>query len=207
MNLLSRVDPPGQDETGLGHPPFPQANSVWVPHVRTSVRGLSKAGRSPIKDLSFSFRLSLMIGCPILRALGEGWDKQNMRGKGLGCRAVVSHPSPSARRMGHPIIGGNGWSVSSQRAACGSSERRISTGNPADRSGGIYSAPCGSLKYFLARVPDERNPQSTPYPQSDFAMPGRSTRSSKKINPTKIHQPANLDSSDPFAASAQGWTS
>jgi hypothetical protein len=58
-----------------------------------------------------------MIGCPILRALGEGWDKQNLRGKGLGGRAVVSHPSPRARRMGHPIIGGGGWSVTSQKGA------------------------------------------------------------------------------------------
>ena len=34
----------------------------------------------------------------------EGGDKQNLRGKGFGRRAVVSHPSQSARRMGHPII-------------------------------------------------------------------------------------------------------
>ena len=45
-----------------------------------------------------------MLGCPILRALCEGWDKQNVRGRGFGCRAVVSHPSQNARRMGHPSI-------------------------------------------------------------------------------------------------------
>jgi hypothetical protein len=49
-----------------------------------------------------------MFGCPILRAVGEGWDKQNVRGKGLGGRAVVSHPSLRARRMGHPNIGSGG---------------------------------------------------------------------------------------------------
>jgi hypothetical protein len=37
-----------------------------------------------------------MIGCPILRALGEGWDKQNLQGRGLGCGAVVSRPPPEA---------------------------------------------------------------------------------------------------------------
>ena len=31
----------------------PHTNSVRVPHVRTSVRGLTKTGRSPIKALSF----------------------------------------------------------------------------------------------------------------------------------------------------------
>jgi hypothetical protein len=45
-----------------------------------------------------------MFGCPILRAFCEGWDKRNVRGKGFGCRAVVSHPSQKARRMGHPNI-------------------------------------------------------------------------------------------------------
>ena len=34
---------------------FTQTNTGRVPHVRTSVRGLSKTGRSPIKGLSFSF--------------------------------------------------------------------------------------------------------------------------------------------------------
>ena len=46
----------------------------------------------------------LMFGCPILRAFCEGWDKQKVRGKSLGCRAVVSHPSQETRRMGHPNI-------------------------------------------------------------------------------------------------------
>jgi len=50
---------------------------------------------------------------PILRVLCEGWDKQNLRGKGLGCRAVVSHPSQRTRRMGHPII--CGWGKGKRR--------------------------------------------------------------------------------------------
>ena len=40
-----------------------------------------------------------MIECPILRAVGEGWDKQNVQGKGLGCRVVVSHISPKTSEM------------------------------------------------------------------------------------------------------------
>jgi hypothetical protein len=36
--------------------------------------------------------------------------------------------------MGHPIIGGDGWSVSSQRAASSASTQRVQTGNPGERS-------------------------------------------------------------------------
>jgi hypothetical protein len=43
-----------------------------------------------------------MLGCPILRALREGWDKQNQRGRDPGATVLVSHPSQRARRMGHP---------------------------------------------------------------------------------------------------------
>jgi hypothetical protein len=39
-----------------------------------------------------------MVGCPILRALCEGWDKQNVRGKGLG--AVQSYPTLRKEREG-----------------------------------------------------------------------------------------------------------
>jgi hypothetical protein len=35
-----------------------QINTERVPHVRTSVRGLIKTGRSPIKGLSFSLTLT-----------------------------------------------------------------------------------------------------------------------------------------------------
>jgi hypothetical protein len=42
----------GRMKRSSGHPLFPQTNSVWVPHVRTSVRGLTKTGRSPIKALT-----------------------------------------------------------------------------------------------------------------------------------------------------------
>ena len=47
------ADPPSM-KRGLVIPSSPHTNSVWVPHVRTGVRGLSKTGRSPIKALSFS---------------------------------------------------------------------------------------------------------------------------------------------------------
>ena len=40
-----------------------------------------------------------MLGCPILRVVGEGWDKQNLRGKGFGGRAVVSHISQKTSEM------------------------------------------------------------------------------------------------------------
>jgi hypothetical protein len=39
------------------------------------------------------------IGCPTLRAVGEGWDKQKVRGEGLGCRAVVPHISQKTSEM------------------------------------------------------------------------------------------------------------
>jgi hypothetical protein len=39
-----------------------------------------------------------MIGCSILRAFGEGWDKQ-IPGKELRGRAVVSHISPKTSEM------------------------------------------------------------------------------------------------------------
>jgi len=43
----------------------PHTDSVWVPHVRTSVRGSTKTGRSPIKALSFSLFVTTKIGCNI----------------------------------------------------------------------------------------------------------------------------------------------
>jgi hypothetical protein len=109
------------------------------------------------------------------------------------------------------VIDSPGWSVASQRAACTSSAPKLSKGNPggsvvkgpavsplpthnsnlshfsplviptgAKRSGGICSAPCGSLQSYPATVPDQPIPN-----QPDFAMPGRNTRWSNKINPTE----------------------
>jgi hypothetical protein len=42
--------------------------------------------RQPLRDNHCPTTLARqpMVGCPILRALCEGWDKQNVRGKGLG---------------------------------------------------------------------------------------------------------------------------
>ena len=36
---------------------------------------------------------------PILRVVGEGWDRQNLQGKGFGGRAVVSHISRKTSEM------------------------------------------------------------------------------------------------------------
>ena len=42
--------------------------------------------RQPLRDNHCPTTLARqpMVGCPILRALCGGWDKQNVRGKGLG---------------------------------------------------------------------------------------------------------------------------
>jgi hypothetical protein len=74
---LRRVDhrlcrPTGND-TGRGHPFLPSHNSVWVPHVRTSVRGLIKTGRSPIKALK-TFPESRSWVPHISLVFGEMWD-------------------------------------------------------------------------------------------------------------------------------------
>jgi hypothetical protein len=52
---------------------FPLHNSVWVPHVRTSVRGLIKTGRSPIKALT-TFPQSRSWVPHISLVFGEMWD-------------------------------------------------------------------------------------------------------------------------------------
>ena len=51
----------------------PHTNSVWVPHVRTSVRGLIKTGRSPIKALT-TFPQSKSRVPHISLVFGEMWD-------------------------------------------------------------------------------------------------------------------------------------
>jgi hypothetical protein len=53
LKLTTGFADPRGDETGRDHSPL-QAHTDGVPHVRTSVRGLIKTGRSPIKGLSFS---------------------------------------------------------------------------------------------------------------------------------------------------------
>jgi hypothetical protein len=58
---------PHGDETGRDHS-APQAHTEGVPHVRTSVRGSGKTGRSPIKGLSFSLCPTEELGCPISRS-------------------------------------------------------------------------------------------------------------------------------------------
>jgi hypothetical protein len=88
----------------------------------------------------FGLSPTLIVGCPILRALCEGWDEQNVRGTGPRLRAVVSHPSQRARRMGHPTIGSSG---------SGSGSRRNFTGNPkcTPRTCHLgYSQPCPDTK-------------------------------------------------------------
>jgi len=46
----------------------------------------------------FSFPSPPMIGCPILRVLGEGWDKQNLRGRASG--AEPWYPTLRQQREG-----------------------------------------------------------------------------------------------------------
>jgi hypothetical protein len=48
-------------------------NSLWVPHVRTSVRGISKTGRSPFKALT-TFPQSKIRVPHISLVFGEMWD-------------------------------------------------------------------------------------------------------------------------------------
>ena len=44
------------------------------------------------------------IGCPILRAVGEGWDATALHPEALARNFCLSHPSRKTRRMGHPIL-------------------------------------------------------------------------------------------------------
>ena len=56
-------------------PSSPRPNSVRVPHVRTSVRGLIKTGRSPIKALSFLVSVTTNTRVPHLSLVFcEMWD-------------------------------------------------------------------------------------------------------------------------------------
>jgi hypothetical protein len=49
-----------------------------------------------------------MIGCSILRAFGEGWDKQ-IPGKELrGQSSGIPHLAKNERDVGHPSFGGDG---------------------------------------------------------------------------------------------------
>ena len=42
-------------------------------------------GAKPLqRSIFFSFPSPPKLGCPILRAVGEGWDKQNLRGRASG---------------------------------------------------------------------------------------------------------------------------
>jgi hypothetical protein len=43
-------------------------------------------------------------GAPSFALSAKGGDKQNLRGRASGLRAVASHPSQRTRRMGHPIL-------------------------------------------------------------------------------------------------------
>ena len=53
----------------------PPTHSVRVPHVRTSVRGIRKTGRSPIKALSFLFSVTTKTRVPhISLVFCEMWD-------------------------------------------------------------------------------------------------------------------------------------
>ena len=46
---------------------------------------VNQGGAKPDQSsVFFSFPSPPMLGCPILRALGEGWDKQNLRGRPSG---------------------------------------------------------------------------------------------------------------------------
>ena len=46
------------------------------------------------------------IGCPILRAFCEGWDKQTLRGRASGEEQWHPILRKKTRRMGHPILCG-----------------------------------------------------------------------------------------------------
>ena len=81
------------DETGRD-PSTPQTHTAGVPHVRTSVRGLIKTGRSPIKGLSFSPCLT--------RARGVSWTTgfAGAHGDETGC----DHPAPQTHTAGVPHV-------------------------------------------------------------------------------------------------------
>jgi hypothetical protein len=51
-----------------------------------------------------SFCPAQRIGCPILRAVGEGWDATALHPEALARNFCLSHPSRKTRRMGHPIL-------------------------------------------------------------------------------------------------------
>ena len=77
---------------------FPRTNSVRVPHVRTSVRGATKTGRTPIKALSFSLFPYHQSRVPhISLVFCEMWDTTALPPKPLPSRFCWSHPSGGFR--------------------------------------------------------------------------------------------------------------
>ena len=76
---------------------------------RTSVHGLTNAGRSPIKGLSFLFSVTtkdrVLHPSRFLRRV----EHHGSASEDLPRRFCLSHPSQRARRMGHPVFGGRRW--------------------------------------------------------------------------------------------------
>jgi hypothetical protein len=145
-------------------PLFPQTNSVWVPHVRTSVRGLTKTGRSPIKGPSFSLCRSSAVtdGVFLLREPHPDHQShespQEIRGSVVEGPAVSRHPtlssdlshsSPLVIPAGAKLVEGPAVSPHSTLSSDLSHSSPLVIPTGAKRSGGICSAPCGALKSFL----------------------------------------------------------
>ena len=83
---------------GLGIHSSPYTNSVWVPHVRTSVRGLIKTGRSPIKALT-TFPQSRTWVPHISLVFGEMWDSTGLSPNIFPAKSAYP-PSHKNRRWG-----------------------------------------------------------------------------------------------------------
>jgi hypothetical protein len=93
---------PRGDEPGRNYS-APQAQTAGVPHVRTSVRGLIKTGRSPLKGLSFSLCLTRELGCsksPISRVVSWTTGFACPRGDEPG----RNHSVPQAHTFGVPHV-------------------------------------------------------------------------------------------------------
>jgi hypothetical protein len=152
-------------------------NSVWVPHVRTSVRGLIKTGRSPIKALT-SFPQSRTWVPRISLVFGEMWD------------STALSPKIFPAKCSSPF----------SRMECFFSESRmqiINATGPNGKSGGpqwrdllFFPSSNQSNLSHTSPVSSRRKWRDLPA----FAMPGRSTRWFNKINPNGTLQNVTLRS-------------
>ena len=95
------TDPRGMKRNVVIHS-SPHTDSVWVPRVRTSVRGSTKTGRSPIKALSFSlFRHHQSSGAPSFALLAKG-GKSRICGEALRGQSRGIPPFAKSAKDGAP---------------------------------------------------------------------------------------------------------